>query len=219
MYREKDYTYLPLFKNIKEENMPELIKCLGAEQRSYKKGSVIFWEGDRADKIGIVQKGSVIVYRDTKDGIRTILSDVKKNGCFGLEYAGSGGGTVSANISANEDSDILFVPFKKLINPCEKHCENHDTLLRNLVSIMAKTNLALEEKIECMSGRTTKEKLMIYLRSQSRRNGSDTFEIAYDRQTLADYLGVERSAMSAEIGKLAAEGKISVNRRKFTLLK
>ena len=219
MYEENAFELLPLFKNIKRENISGLIECLGANVHTYKKGAVIMWEGEKTDKIGVVLEGSVIVYRDTSDGNRTILSYVKAFDTFGQEYAGAGIGSMPANISANEDSRVMFIPFKKIMNPCGNHCDNHDNLLKNLVSIMAKTNLTLEEKIECMSGRTTKDKLMTYLRSQARRNGSDTFEIAYDRQTLADYLGVERSAMSSEIGKLRDEGKIIVSKRKFTLVR
>ena len=116
------------------------------------------------------------------------------------------------------DSDILLLDCHHLLTSCSNSCDFHNTLIRNLLHEIARKNLALNQKIRYMSEKTTRDKLMAYLSDQAKQNHSDTFTIPFNRQALADYLGVERSAMSAEISKLKKDGIIDTQKSTFRLL-
>ena len=121
-------------------------------------------------------------------------------------------------VEARQESVILLADCRRVLTVCRSACSFHNRLINNLLQVVAQKNLQLNRKIECMSRRTTREKLMAFLLSEAKRQGSREFDIPFDRQALADYLGVERSAMSAEIGRLARDGVIACERRHFRLL-
>ena len=115
-------------------------------------------------------------------------------------------------------SRILLIRLRRITETCSNACEFHNRMVMNLLRAIAGKNLMLNAKIEITSRRTTREKLMAYLLNQAKRAGGSTFTIPLDRQGLADYLGVERSALSAEIGKLRREGVIESERSTFRLI-
>ena len=123
------------------------------------------------------------------------------------------------DIVAAEDCTVMFLNGKTLLNTCDNGCKFHHTLVRNLLGIVAQNNMYLNQKIKYTSRKTTREKLMTYLNDQAKMKGSNDFTIPFNRQELADYLGVERSAMSAELGKLTKLGILRTQRSHFTLLK
>ena len=102
--------------------------------------------------------------------------------------------------------------------PCETVCAQHRQLTQNLIRVLAQKNMQLNEKAGYLSQRSTREKLLSYLSAQARRAGSASFRIPFDRQQLADFLSVNRSAMSAELSRMQEEGLLRVSRSAFTLL-
>ena len=123
------------------------------------------------------------------------------------------------DILSCDDTDIMFINSDKLFSSCRNGCEFHHTIIENLLNIVAKKNLMLNQKLQYISHKTTREKIMAYLNDQAKKQRSNEFTIPFDRQSLADYLGVERSAMSAEISKLVKQGIIETNRSSFKILK
>lgn len=207
-----------LFSGLSETEISAVLPCLQARKLLLSKNQAAFREGDRAGQIGIVLSGTVQIEKTDYHGNRNLLSSVGPSGLFGEAFACAGAKALPVSVTAVEASEILLFDCSRIGAPCQNACGFHSRLIQNLLRILAEKNLILNQKIEVTSQRTTREKLLTYLAAEARRVGSNTFEIPYDRQALADYLGVDRSAMSAEIGKLRREGFLETNRRHFRLL-
>lgn len=207
-------TACPLFRGISESELPGLLERMEASARFYKKDETIFLEGAKADAVGIILSGAIHIIRENHGGNHSVIARIDTPRLFGEALAFAGTDHFPASVTAVCDSEIMLLSVRKMLDASK----DDPRLIHNLLGIIAKKNLLLKEKIAILSLRTTKEKLMTYLSAQAETQGSRQFTIPYDRQGLADYLGVERSAMSAELGKLRAEGKIHFKRNYFELL-
>lgn len=207
----------PLFSGISREDLSGMLQCLGARSVSYEKGRTVFLEGDPALWVGVVLTGEVQILREDLDGNRSILAAAGPGQLFGEVFACAQLDRLPVTVIASADSRILQLACRRIIETCSQSCIFHSQLIHNLLKIVARKNLMLNQKIDFISRRTTREKLMAYLTAQAKAADSRIFSIPYNRQELADYLGVERSAMSAELGKLKKEGTIDFHRNHFTL--
>ena len=196
----------PLFAGISQSDMASMLNCLNARITGVEKGEPVFLEGDAAGFIGFVLEGSVQIVRDDIYGNRSILTVAEEGDLFGEAFACAGVEWMPVSGYAVQDSKIMWLGCRKMLTVCTNACGFHNTLVQNLLQVMAQNNLTLSRKIQFMSQKTTREKLMAYLLDQAKLKGTTEFIIPLDRQTLADYLGVERSAMSAELSKLRADG-------------
>ena len=196
----------PLFAGVVPEEMGLMLNCLGAREREIPKGEPVFLEGDPAGFIGVALEGAVQVVRDDYYGTRSVLTVIQPGEIFGEAFSCAGVETMPVSAFALKGSKILWLDCKRMLTVCSNACQFHNRMVANLLQAVARKNLALSRKIQFMSQRTTKEKIMAYLLDQAKTQGSSEFTIPHDRQALADFLGVERSAMSAEIGKLKKAG-------------
>ena len=208
----------PLFARIAEEEIQSLLTCLGMRVRNFRRKEIVLKEGEPARYIGIVLSGSVQILRVDYYGNRSITAEVIPGELFGEAFACAGVGEIPVDVVANEDAKVMFIDCQRVMEPCCNACRFHQTLIRNLMEAMARKNLIFHQKIEIIAKRTTREKLMAYLQMQAKLQGRSRFEIPYDRQELADYLEVDRSGLSVEIGKLRKEGVLSSERSWFELL-
>lgn len=218
---KKSYAILkkcPLFNGIEERDLDAVLGCLGAEEKTYKKGDVILAEGDPAKYLGIVLSGKVQIIRIDYYGNRSILTSVEPPQIFGESFACAGLSEMPVNVIAGEDAGVLLIDARKITESFDSACIFHRRVIFNLLNIVAGKNLVFHQKIEITSKRSTREKLMTYLLFEAKKNGSSTFAVPYDRQELADYLEVDRSGLSAEIGKLRRESVLECRKNKFTLL-
>lgn len=207
-----------LFEEIEEENLTAMLDCLGAKVFSVKKDMTIFQEGTPAKYIGLILSGAVQMVQDDFYGNRSIVTSIGENGLFGESFACAGITSLPVSFIASRDCEIMLIDCKRITNTCCNACSFHKQVIFNLLHLVARKNLDFHQKIEITSKRTTREKIMTYLLSVAKQEQSNSFTIPYDRQALADYLGVERSAMSAEIGKLRKEGLIECQKSNFTIL-
>ena len=207
-----------LFGNIEEKDMCAMLACLGARVLSVDKGEMIFQEGQAAKYIGIVLSGAAQIVQDDFYGNRSILANITPSRLFGEAFACADVDSLPISVLASEDSEILLINCQRITNTCCHSCGFHKQMIYNLLRAVATKNLMLHQKIEITSKRTTREKLMAYLTSQAKLHHSNCFTIPYDRQALADYLGVERSAMSAEISRLRKDGIIDCHKCDFKIL-
>ena len=196
----------PRFAGVVPEEMGLMLNCLGAREREIPKGEPVFLEGDPAGFIGVALEGAVQVVRDDYYGTRSVLTVIQPGEIFGEAFSCAGVETMPVSAFALKGSKILWLDCKRMLTVCSNACQFHNRMVANLLQAVARKNLALSRKIQFMSQRTTKEKIMAYLLDQAKTQGSSEFTIPHDRQALADFLGVERSAMSAEIGKLKKAG-------------
>lgn len=207
-----------LFENVDMQDRGTMLSCLGARELRVKRNRNVFSEGDPAEYVGIVLSGMVQLVREDYFGNRSIISNVGPAGLFGESFACAGVASYPVSAVAVEDSLVLLINSRRITATCCNACSFHNQMIYNMLKVVATNNLALNQKIEITSKRTTREKLMAYLLSQAKLHGSDQFTIPYDRQALADYLEVERSAMSAEISKLKKDGVIDCHKSNFKLL-
>jgi len=175
-------------------------------------------EGDPVRWIGVVLSGTVQIVQVDYYGNRSMMAKLGPADIFAEAFACAGVREMPVDAVAAETTEVLLIDAGRMMQPCSAQCGFHQRLIRNLLRVVASKNLALRQKIEITSQRSTREKLMAYLLLQAKRAGKDSFSIVYDRQELADFLEVDRSGLSAEISKLRKEGKLICRKNHFTLL-
>lgn len=207
----------PLFEGISPQDTAQMIHCLNGKIVDIAKGNAVFLEGDPARFVGVVLSGTVQIVREDYYGNRSVLTAVSPGGLFAEAFACAGLDTMPVSAFAVQNSSVLFLDCRRVLTGCSNACPFHSRLANNLLRGIAQKNLMLAQKIRFMSRKTTREKLMEYLLDQAKQHGSPEFVIPYDRQALADYLGVERSAMSAEISRLKKDGRIESTGSRFRI--
>lgn len=207
-----------LFDGIAPADVKAMLGCLNGRVMRFDRGEVIFPAESRAEYVGIVLEGTAQVVRDDFFGNRTIQARVGPGELFAEAFACAEVEKLPVTVEGVSPGRALIIRLRRIIETCSSACEFHNRMVMNLLKAMAARNLQLNRKLEITSQRTTREKLMAYLTAQARQAGSSSFVIPFDRQGLADYLCVERSALSAEIGKLRREGVLESERSHFTLL-
>ena len=207
----------PLFAGIDAGDLGALLDCLGAHSFSVGKGQTVMAEGTPARYVGIVLDGCVQIESVDFYGNRSILTQATAGELFGESFACANAPQMPVSAVAVADSRVMLIDCQRITTGCSNACGFHSRLIGNLLQIVATKNLQLNRKIQITGKRTTREKLMAYLLEQAKAQGSNRFTIPFDRQALADYLQVERSAMSAEISKLRREGVLESRKNEFCL--
>lgn len=207
-----------LFNQIEDENLIALLGCLGARVETFGKKYTIIAEGNPAKYIGIVLSGSAQIVRIDYFGNRSIVSGIEPSEIFGEAFACAEVTSVPVTVIANEPCEIMLIDCFRIMHSCSNSCSFHQQMILNLMRNLATKNIMFHQKIEITSKRSTREKLMTYLMLYAKKVNSNSFDIPFDRQELADYLEVDRSGLSAEISKLRKEGIIESNRKHFKLL-
>ena len=208
----------PLFSKIDDENIPVMLNCLGARVAFFDKKYTVMAEGSPARYVGIVLSGEVQVSQTDYYGNRSLLGTMGEGEVFAEAFACAEAEAIPVTVSASEPSEIMLIDCSHILHTCHNNCGFHQQLIFNLMKDLANKTIIFHKKLEITSRRTTREKLMTYLAMRAKEVGSDSFEIPYDRQELADYLEVERSGLSAEISKLRAEGVLESEKNRFKLL-
>lgn len=207
-----------LFKEIDEENLLRMLICLGAKIEHFEKKQTIFSEGSPAKHLGIVLSGSVQMMQVDFNGNRSILSEMNVGEVFAEDFACAEVNVLPVSVIMNEPGEIMIIHCSHVLHTCSNHCGFHQQLIFNLMKDLALKTLFFHQRMEITSKRTTREKLLAYLHSQAKKTGSFSFEIPFDRQELADFLEVDRSGLSSEIGKLKKEGIIEAEKNRFRIL-
>ncbi len=207
-----------LFFGIEGSERESLMICLQAVKRRAKRGEMLIAAGD-APAVGLLQSGAVQVIAEDPLGNRTIIGRMEAGDLFGEAFACAGVTRIPFSVEAAADSEYLLIDVKKILVTCPTACPFHSKLIENLMAILARKNILLGSKIRHLSRRSTRDKLLSYLSEQAREAGSGSFSIPFNRQDLADYLCVDRSAMSAELSRLKAEGVLDYDKNRFTLMR
>ena len=208
----------PLFCDIEEEDLLRMLVCLGARVEFFDKKYTVLSEGCPAKHIGIVLSGSVQVVQVDYYGNRSILSEIAASEVFAEAFACAETRSLPVSVIMSEPGEIMLIDCSHILHTCHNNCGFHQKLIFNLMKDLALKTILFHQRVEITSKRTTREKLLAYLNVQAQRVGKDSFDIPFDRQELADFLIVDRSGLSAEIGKLKREGVIDVEKNHFTLL-
>lgn len=206
-----------IFRNLSGEEIIGMLPCLNAKEQHFKKNEVIYRPGDQVRKIGLVVSGAVRIEKIDYWGNRKIISVIEPGQIFGEAYAGMKTIPMEMEVLAAVPSVILFMEVGKILTTCGNSCKFHSKMIRNMVYVLAERNYKLTQKMDHLTQKTTREKLLSYFSEQALECGRSDFDIPLDRQQLADYLSVDRSAMSTELGRMKKDGLIEYRKNHFTL--
>ena len=206
-----------LFSGISEEELTAILSCLSVEKKDFPKGAFLLRAGDMSDAIGLVLSGTVLMIQEDIWGNRNILSKAGAGQTFAAVYACAPGSRLNVDVIAETPVTAMFLNVKRVLNVCPSACAHHSRIIRNLLSELAEKNLRFSEKLTHMGQRTTRSKIMSYLSAEAQRLGTYEFDIPFSRQQLADYLGVERSGLSLELGKMKKDGLLDYHKNHFIL--
>ena len=195
-----------------------LLECFHARVRKYEKEEMIIRQGDVISNIYLILNGGVNIEKDSYWGRRIIISRLGKNQNLALSFVGSKDVESSVDAITVKDTTVLVLRYEKCTSMCQNACTRHKVLINNLFQILSKENIELIQKIENVSQKTIRDKVLTFLSNEAQKNHSNKFDIQFNRQDLADYLNVDRSAMSFELSKLQKEGLIKYNKNHFELI-
>ena len=206
-----------LFSGISAEELTAMLSCLDTKTESFLKDAFLLRAGDTAESIGLVLSGNVLIVQEDIWGNRNILSKAGPGQTFAAAYACAPGSVLNVSALAETPVTAMFLNVKRVLNVCPSACAPHSRIIRNLLGELAEKNLHFGEKLTHMGQRTTRAKLMSYFSAEAQRLGTYEFDITFSRQQLADYLAVERSGLSQELGKMRDEGLLSFRKSHFVL--
>lgn len=209
----------PLFAGIDVSRLESLLVCLNAVNRKFLKDEFIFLAGSKASSVGIVVSGGVRVLQEDFWGRRAILVQLDPGELFGEAFSCAEKDALPVSVIASEACEVMLIDYRKIVGTCSAVCDVHTKLVMNMMRILAEKNILLTRKIEHLSKRTTRDKLLSFLSARAVSTGSTTVNIPFNRQELADYLCVERSAMSRELSVMQTEGLLRYDKNHFVLIR
>lgn len=207
-----------LFSGVSDTEISAMLNCLQAKLLTFQKGDYVFREGERIDNITVLVKGKLLVQHDDFWGNRNIVNVIRVGEMFGEAYVAPESGSLLNDVIAEEDSAVIFFDVRRILTVCSTACRFHSMVIQNLFFAISEKNRKLVQKIGHMSKRSTRAKLLSYLSEEAKRQNSSHFTIPFSRQQLADFLCVDRSAMSNELCKMRDEGLLQFAKNQFILL-
>ena len=206
-----------LFAGTAPDEIKSMLECLGARERRFKEGARIHRMGDAIKTVGLVLDGCVRIENVDAWGNVNVLGTMGVGDMFGAAYAAVPDEPLLVDVVAAKDSRVLFVKLSKVLTTCPRSCPHHARISANVTAIIACRNIELSRRIFHVAPKTIRGKVLAYLSDEAERAGSREFDIPFNRQRLADYLGVDRSALSAELSRMQKAGLIETHRNHFVL--
>lgn len=207
-----------IFAGIKEEEIEPLFNCLGITIKEYDKDEYIFFNSNKLNNIGLVNKGVVHMIKEDYWGNKSIFMIMKSGEIFGESYICSDVLTSNVSFYTSTSCEIIFLPFSRVLKTCERSCQFHNRLIENMVKEIAKKNIQFIEKINILSKRSIREKIMTYLSQLAQITGNSKFILPLGRNELSEYLGVNRSALSRKLSQMKKDRIIDFNKDIFEIL-
>lgn len=208
---------IDLFEKIEDREVLELLKCIGIKTKVFRKSAFVVKAGSKIDYLAVVLAGKAVVSKTDSYGRQTVIEKLEMNDIFGHNIVCCGKNVSPVDVVATSECEILFLPFEKVVTPCEKLCPYHLQLIKNVMKMISKRNSLLNDKIDIIGQKTTRDKILALLEPYRTENG--VFSIPYSREEMAKFLCVDRSAMSRELCRMRDEGILRFNRNNFEILK
>lgn len=208
----------PIFEGISYENYLAMLNCFQAVQKSYRPEEVVYDFSRAGEQVGILERGEASLIRIDEDGVSTVLENLTAGNVFGRSLAFSGDVSDSLEVVCRTACDVLYIDFPHILKRCEKACQHHSLLVRNMLRLITEKAQTLAGRVDVLSRRSIRDKLLCYFRQQAEREGSATFTLPFSLSMLADYIATDRSAMMREMKHLRQEKLIQAEGREITLL-
>ena len=208
----------PLFHGIRPEDRRTMLGCIGYHVGTFRKGDIVGFEEENMKYIGIVLSGAVDMVKEDLWGNKTMLVRIGRNEVFGETFACGSDNLSVVTFLVSEDAKVLFLPFNRVMHSCTMACQFHHRLIENMVRVIADKNRDLMRKVEVVSKRTIREKLLAYLSIQAQVQNARYFVVPLGRVELAEYLCVDRSALTRELAKMKEDGLIDYDKNCFRIL-
>lgn len=214
----EDLKKTKIFSSSTELECQAMMFCFKTRFKIFNKHEIIISQGDDMEDVVLIVKGGAIAQNIDVMGNITILDEVNKGDVYGLESAYAGDTTYRDTLIATKKSLVLFMNKHRVITPCSNRCIRHENVTKHIMQIVAESNMKLLEKLTHMSKKSTRDKLLSYLSSMSEKANSEYFEIPFNKTELANYLSVDRSAMSTELSKMKEEGLVDFDKKRYRLI-
>ena len=219
MLKPEELDISPLFQGINYEEYCRMLTCFRAVQKSFHADEVVYdFSASRNNAVGIIEHGTATLIRIDESGVTTVLEELKTGGVFGRTLAFDASGEDSLEIVSRTHCDVLFIDYAHILKRCENACTHHSILVQNMLQLIANKAQTLSERVDVLSRRTIREKLLCYFRQLAEKSNGATFTIPFSLSTMADYIATDRSAMMRELKRLREEGIVCSEGRIFTLL-
>ena len=216
MLTEAELRESPLFTGIDYDSYLAMYTCFQAVSRSYRPDDVIYDFSSSQNVVGIVERGEAALIRIDADGVETMMEQFRVGGVFGKTLDFSGSRSDVLEVVCRTPCEVLFFDYAHILKRCERACTHHSVLVQNMLRLMADKAQALTERVDVLSRRSIREKLLCCFAQQRDKAGSDTFRLPFSLSVLADYIATDRSAMMRELKKMREEGLISTDGREIT---
>ena len=207
---------IDLFENVQNNEVLELLKCIGIKTKVFRKNAFILKAGSKIDYLAVILGGRAVMSKTDSFGKQTVIEELKMNDIFGHNIVCCGLDKSPVDVIAENECEVLFLPFEKVVTPCEKLCPYHLQLIKNVMKMISKRNSLLNDKIDIIGQKTTRDKILALL--ETYRNGQKVFSIPYTREEMAKFLCVDRSAMSRELCRMRDEGILKFSKNHFEIL-
>ena len=219
MLTQQELEHSPLFQGISYEEYRRLLTCFQAVQKTFRPEELIYdFSSPQSDAVGIVERGGAVLIRIDEEGVSTVMEELGPGGVFGRTLAFSTSSRDSMEVVCRTVCDVLFIDYAHILKRCEHACSHHSVLVQNMLQLMSQKAQALSQRVDVLSRRSIREKLLCYFRQLSEEAGSAAVTLPFSLSTLADYIATDRSAMMREMKRLREEGVIRSDGRRITLL-
>ena len=219
MFSKQELEKSPLFQGIQYEEYLRMLTCFQAVQKSFRPDDLIYdFSAPKNDAVGIIERGNAVLIRIDEEGVSTVMEELGAGGVFGKTLAFAGAGRDSLEVVCRTPCDVVFIDYPHILKRCENACLHHSQLVQNMLRLMSGKAQGLSERVDVLSRRSIREKLLCYFRLMAEKEEGDTFTLPFSLSTLADYIATDRSAMMRELRRLKEEELVVSDGRKFTLL-
>lgn len=215
-YREVIHS-VGLFNGVDAAELNTLLTCLGAVIEPVNKGGIILLAGDKPQQVGIVLSGLLHITREEEDGTRSLLAAITPGGIFAEALCCAGVLESPVTVAADTDSVVMLLKFTRILHTCPNACPFHGKLIENMLGLIARKNLQLQSRMEMVGLKSVRAKIMRYLKSFTPTPGQ-VFTLPFNREELADFLCIDRSALSHELMRMKKEGLIDYHKNKFVFI-
>lgn len=206
-----------LFQGIDAADCEKILNCLSTGTKRYAKNEIILLAGEPVASLGVIVSGRVQIIKEDLLGSRSIVAELSTGEIFGEALALAQVKQSPVTVLASSECQVVRLSAERILSPCPTLCDHHTTLLRNMMRLLAEKNVVLNRKMDILSQKTTRDKVQAYLSQQARRQNTLDPVIPFSREELADFLCVNRSALSKELGRMQEEGLIRFTKNRFSL--